>query len=116
MTTRIEIRAGEETFVASGKVILSHGWKSIYRKDPADANLEADEKEGTEEDAGQKLPEVHEGDAVSILDASIVEGTTKPPSRYTPSKLLQAMKEIHKQPPRIGYPRHYSRRQAVLRT
>ena len=96
MTTRIEIQAGEETFVANGKVILSQGWKSIYQKDPDDANLDTEEKEGTEEDAGQKLPEVHEGDAVSISDASIVEGTTKPPSRYTPSTLLQAMKEIHK--------------------
>lgn len=92
LTTRIEIAAGEEIFLASGKVILTQGWKSIYYSHPDDDEL--DEEVSKEE--LQQLPEVREGEAVTAVDAKIVEGTTKPPSRYTPATLLKAMKEIHK--------------------
>lgn len=92
LTTRIEIAAGEEIFLASGKVILLQGWKSIYQGHPEDDELD----EETSKEELQQLPEVREGEAVTAVDAKIVEGTTKPPSRYTPATLLKAMKEIHK--------------------
>ena len=42
------------------------------------------------------LPPVKENESVKYISGRIVEKKTKPPTRFTPSTLLQAMKEIHK--------------------
>ena len=53
LTTHIEIEAAGETFVASGKVILSQGWKVLYQGEPTD-------KDGENEEQAQ-LPAVQNG-------------------------------------------------------
>ena len=89
LTTKIRVSVGEETFTASGKVILRNGWKELYQN-------QTDGK--AEEDIGQAqhLPSVHEGDSVIYQDGKIQESVTKPPPRFTPATLLKAMKEIYK--------------------
>ena len=94
LKTHIEIAAGNECFLANGKTILLQGWKSIYQEKTESDSCGEDSP--AEEDDGQQLPDVQEGDSVSVIEANISEGTTKPPSRYTPATLLKAMKEIHK--------------------
>ena len=42
------------------------------------------------------LPPVRENESVKYVSGKIAEKTTKPPTRFTPSTLLQAMKEIYK--------------------
>ena len=42
------------------------------------------------------MPLVREGEQVKYLSGEISEKTTKPPTKFTPSTLLQAMKEIYK--------------------
>ena len=42
------------------------------------------------------MPSVRKNDDVQYTDSSVDAKQTKPPSRFTPSTLLQAMKEIHK--------------------
>ena len=56
------------------------GWKII---------LSSDDKE-------QTLPKLTDGDILKFIDAKILDKVTKPPSHFTPSTLLQAMKEIFK--------------------
>ena len=42
------------------------------------------------------MPRVQEGETVKYVSSNIVEKVTKPPKKFTPSTLLQAMKEIYK--------------------
>ena len=42
------------------------------------------------------LPPVRENESVEYVSGKVTEKTTKPPTRFTPSTLLQAMKEIYK--------------------
>ncbi|WP_407398856.1 DNA topoisomerase 3 [Anaerovibrio sp.] len=85
--TQVVISALDEIFVGNGKQIIDAGWKVLYLADP-------DEDIPDKED--NQLPPVKENDSVvhslSIVDTS----TTKPPTRFNPSTLLKAMKEIFK--------------------
>lgn len=86
--TKIEITFAEETFEATGNVIINDGWKSLYRR-----NTDKDENENQEEEL---LPAVTKGESVEYMVCRPEEKKTTPPKRFTPSTLLQAMKEIHK--------------------
>ena len=86
LTTRIEIEASGETFVANGKVILSPGWKVLYQGEPTN-------KDGDNEEISQ-LPAVQNGESVTNKEAELVTKVTKPPKRFTTSTLLAAMKNI----------------------
>ena len=85
LSTKVELSAGGEMFTASGKVILQQGWKSLYQNDTNE-----------DEEEQQSLPDMQQGDSVEFAGGKIVEGVTKPPTRFTPATLLKAMKEIHK--------------------
>lgn len=81
-STKITISCDDELFVGNGKVILDLGWRRIYKN-----NEKKDEP---------ILPSVMENDSVSFIGGKIATKQTKPPSRFTPSTLLKAMKEIYK--------------------
>ena len=83
--TKAEIECEGETFLARGKVIINNGWKEI--------DTGSDEK--TEKDAKQ-LPALHEGDAVNLTIANIIEKNTTPPARFTQSTLIAALTNAHK--------------------
>lgn len=89
LSTKVELSAGGEMFTASGKVILQQGWKSLYQNDAKKDDVENEEEQ-------QSLPDMQQGDSVEFAGGKIVEGVTKPPTRFTPATLLKAMKEIHK--------------------
>ena len=80
LSTKVVIDFAGEKFSATGKNILEVGWKII---------LSSDDKE-------QTLPKLSDGDILKFVDAKILDKVTKPPSHFTPSSLLQAMKEIFK--------------------
>lgn len=70
------------------------GWKELYKS----------EKKATASDdciaklAEQKLPlPIKEGDKVTVENAHIEEGKTKPPARFTEGSLMKAMKNIAKE-------------------
>jgi len=84
--TRVEIKHAGEDFTATGRVIVTMGWKEIYG---------AEGKEDEDEDS-KTLPAMEQGDEAEFLRAIAEKKTTKPPGRFTSSTLLQAMKEIHK--------------------
>lgn len=84
-TTAI-IECEGETFSARGKVIIKEGWKAAVTGSTADKK----------DDDAKQLPVLHEGDAVSLTLASIVEKNTVPPVRFTQSTLIAALTNAHK--------------------
>lgn len=84
--TRAELKHADEDFTATGRVIVTMGWKEVYGAEP---------KEEEDEDS-KTLPAMQQGDNAEFIRAILEKKTTKPPPRFTSSTLLQAMKEIHK--------------------
>ena len=91
--TKVTISFVDEKFVGKGKNIIQLGWKAIYKN-----FVQKDETEETETETETEsvLPSVHEGESVKYISGNIAEKITKPPKKFTPSTLLQAMKEIYK--------------------
>ena len=85
--------AGQE-FAAKGKTIQRPGWR---RLDAAyHAGLKnAPEPEGRPEE--KTLPELSEGQSLSVSNASVKEGKTSPPKHFTEDTLLSAMENAGKE-------------------
>ena len=84
----MEAKAAGETFVASGKVIKSQGWKEVY-----EGSFKDEDEEETEEQKprDQRLPELPKGTRLKIEKTALNKGKTKPPARFTEATLLAAM-------------------------
>ena len=107
--TKIIVEQCKEEFVANGRVVIEEGWKTLYKRQKSKSTTDNEEPDltderGAESDPKKEVPE--EADhlpAVKKERHCFIYGflcrgrkQTKPPSRFTPSTLLQAMKEIHK--------------------
>lgn len=90
--TKLQVTLADELFTAGGRVDLAAGWKALYRKDAADEET----KEKETDEVGGSLPKVRKGAKVAYRGGEAVAKTTKAPSRFTPSTLLDAMKKIHR--------------------
>lgn len=86
LATKLKISCEGELFIAKGKTVQSIGWRSLYSSDPSEED----------EDTQKNLPIVQEGDNVIYAGGTIIEKETKPPTRFTPASLLEAMKKIYK--------------------
>ncbi len=89
MSTKINVVCDGENFVAKGKTVKEMGWRCLYTSESVD-----DQKDN--EDDQKNLPAVQEGDSVIYKEGKILDKETKPPARFTPSSLLEAMKKIYK--------------------
>lgn len=105
--TKIVVVHVDEELVANGRVVIEAGWKALYKRQKTNNNIENDidltDESGAESvkskevvEEADHLPAVKKSDDVTYIDSSMEAKQTKPPSRFTPSTLLQAMKEIHK--------------------
>lgn len=74
--TVVTLDHGGTEFTVKGKTVLSMGWKAA---DPE------------QEEAEKPLPELAEGQQLPVESASVKEGKTTPPKRYTEDTLLSAM-------------------------
>ena len=81
----MEGKAAGQSFVASGKTVVSAGWKEVYEGGSTDD----DEEEQTLKD--QKLPELKQGEKLPIGSVRLTTGKTKPPAHFTEATLLAAM-------------------------
>lgn len=88
--TKIETMLADETFTAIGRVVIVEGWKQLY------SQTKEEQEDNLENDESKELPKVDINDPVTYMSGYVLEKKTKPPSRFTSSSLLQAMKEIHK--------------------
>lgn len=85
--------AGQE-FAAKGKTIQRPGWRRL------DAAYHAGLKNAPEQEGGPEektLPELSEGQSLSVSNASVKEGKTSPPKHFTEDTLLSAMENAGKE-------------------
>lgn len=81
-STEILIEAEDRTFQTNGTVVKELGYKEVQTL------LKADEKKKEE---AQPLPELAEGQLLSISKLEMKEGKTKPPARYNPGNIVKLM-------------------------
>jgi len=79
-TTAVLVRVGNNLFRCDGVVVIDKGYVQLYKVKRANAIL----------------PDVAEGDIVTLKGTSISSGKTRPPARYTPSTLIAAMQNAGK--------------------
>ncbi len=86
-TTLIEFDCGGIEFRAKGWIMVEKGWRSV-----------GDEKENPDEkEENQLLPELKEGDSVSVRNHNMIQKKTKPKPLYTDASLLSAMETAGKE-------------------
>lgn len=84
-------------YQVSGTVITFRGFLAAYEEGRDDSN---EEKQSTTD---AKLPELKEGDAVSVRDCEAKSHETTPPPRYTEASLVKVLDELG-----IGRPSTYA--------
>ncbi len=83
----MEGTAAGETFAASGRIVKSAGWREVYEGGWQDE----EEEDSSDKLKDQKLPELTEGQILTVEGAALTAGKTKPPARFTEGTLLKAM-------------------------
>ena len=86
---RMQVRFtnGTNTFTWKACRQISLGWKAVQK----DKATEADKKEDSDEHILSSLPNLTEGEVLSLVNADITEHKTKPKPLYTEATLLSAM-------------------------
>lgn len=82
------VEVAGHAFAANGRVEVDAGWQAILKPDES--------KEKDEDDSGQKLPAMAEGDPAVCEKADKKEKKTKAPPRFTEGTLVRAMETVHK--------------------
>lgn len=81
----VEITAGNYGFKVNGKTPLFKGYTAVY------SAYVDDSKEDDEQNA--RLPEMNEGDILTLVEHKYEQKFTKPPARYTEASLVKLMEE-----------------------
>jgi DNA topoisomerase-3 len=89
-TVTVELECGGHRFTAKGRTVLEDGWKAVDAAFRASLKAEPDDEEIGDGD-GAALPELTEDREFPSVTASVREGKTKPPARFTEGTLLRAM-------------------------
>lgn len=76
---------GSQQFVAKGRTVKELGFREVYQ------NQVEEEVKDASELKEQNLPELKEGDVLSIEQLTITNGKTTPPKRFNEATLLSAM-------------------------
>lgn len=89
--TTMKALAGDELFVAKGKIIISSGWKSVYDNHSVDEDWNEDDDSGAGSVGSQSLPDLKAGSKCRIDRTNLTFGKTQPQKRFTEATLLSAM-------------------------
>ncbi|MBJ6361578.1 DNA topoisomerase III [Paenibacillus sp. GCM10012307] len=91
--TSVVVKAGEDLLFAKGKVAKDQGWKEVYGShtysDEEDDELQTE----TDSSSRQILPELSQGQLLTVRNARARELRTTPPPRYTEATLLGMMEK-----------------------
>ena len=92
---RMQVRFtnGTNTFTWKACRQISLGWKAVQKG----KEVEADKKEDGDEHILSSLPNLTEGEVLSLVNADITEHKTKPKPLYTEATLLSAMENAGKE-------------------
>jgi DNA topoisomerase-1 len=82
-TVTADIEASGYIFRANGSVIKFPGFLEVYQEGKDDENQESEER----------LPELIEGDSVSLETLDLTQHFTQPPPRYTEATLIKTLEE-----------------------
>ena len=89
--------SGEDCeFAASGRVLVFHGFLKAYVEGRDDPRADQDDRE-------TRLPDVAEGDVVSVVSLDPAGHETRPPARFTEATLVRELEERE-----IGRPSTYA--------
>ena len=102
--TTVDIAAGAYGLRATGSVPKFAGYRAVYE----DARI--DEANGKQNGEDRELPELHEGEALKLLELLPEQHFTKPPPRFTEASLVRALEENG-----IGRPSTYAQIIETLR-
>jgi len=80
LSVNVKIEISKEIFLANGLQIVDEGWMKFY---PYIKTKEI------------YLPPLKEGDELNVLNSEILDKETKPPARYTQSKLINKMEKLN---------------------
>ena len=94
---RMQVRFTDGTNIFTWKACrqISLGWKAVQKELVTDA--EKKEKENDDEIVLPSLPDLTEGEVLSLVSAEITEHKTKPKPLYTEATLLSAMENAGKE-------------------
>ena len=81
--TSVDITAGEHMLRATGRVMLFDGFLVVYREG----------RDDEEEEGENRLPDLAEGQSLSLADVRPSQHFTQPPPRYTEASLVKALEE-----------------------
>ncbi|WP_339278318.1 DNA topoisomerase 3 [Paenibacillus sp. FSL W8-0426] len=87
----VTVKVGEDSFHVKGTTVKDSGWREVYGSDYTD-----DDDESADDSLDQEralLPELHQGQSVTIQRCHIKSGRTMPPKRYTEAALLAQMEK-----------------------
>ena len=90
---QVKFTDGTNTFTWKACRQISLGWKAVQKGKEA----EADKKEDSDEHILSSLPNLTEGEVLSLVNADITEHKTKPKPLYTEATLLSAMENAGKE-------------------
>ena len=92
---RMQVRFtdGTDTFPCKAYRQISLGWKAVQKG----KEVEAEKKEDSDEQILSSLPNLTEGEVLSLVNADITEHKTKPKPLYTEATLLSAMENAGKE-------------------
>ena len=93
-TVTAELTAGNHAFRANGSVLVFPGFIAVYQSGRDDASDDDDDK---------RLPELTEGEDVTLHDVAAEQHFTEPPPRYTEASLVKTLEEYD-----IGRPSTYA--------
>lgn len=88
--TEVKLRCMGEDFFVKGRREVSEGWKKVERAFQKSVKAET-EPEGGQEKEDAPLPELSEGQSLTVEGAAVKSGTTSPKKSYTEDTLLSAM-------------------------
>jgi DNA topoisomerase-1 len=94
-TVTVQVQAGDYVFRASGSTIKFPGFMALYKE-------KGDNAEDADEQAGM-LPELKEGEELTLLQLIPNQHFTQPPPRYSEAMLVKTLEELG-----IGRPSTYA--------
>ena len=89
----VQFTDGTNTFTWKAYRQISLGWKAVQKG----KEVEAEKKEDSDEQILSSLPNLTEGEVLSLVNADITEHKTKPKPLYTEATLLSAMENAGKE-------------------